>query len=658
MFKRLAFAVGVVLAAAPAFAQSSVVIAGPGAPGIVPGASGDVTVTLASTVAGGIGGAQFRLCYNPAVLTAGTPVVAAGLAGVVCSPPTDVNCPGAPTTRGISCSGFSAATFTLPAAVTVPFTVAAGAAGGSTPLVFGGPPAVGFFDGNGNAVAPVTQTAGTFAVQGAVITPPNLAYNPTTVTGVAFPPGAPGAATSQIVVTPSGGSGTGADATSRVNNCALTGAGVAAGGFTITGTPNLSFVGNVTTPQSIVLGCTRAAVVNTATLTCDERRPETAAAVPRIWQLSCPVGVPVAGPTLAYLPAPPGPVAFGNVTVPANSVQNIAVTPSGGAGGGTTTLGSCAITGTNASEFTVASAATLTFTAGTNTPQNLGIRFTPVLPVGAKTASVACTETIQGGATSTRTWNLTGTSVQAPAQFSANPAPPGPVALGSVLVGQTASSTIVVTNSAAANSQNLPLTGCTIANAPGVTVSPTTLNLAPGASGNLVLSFAPTAGGALPAGANLTCTDPLSFEATRTWNLTGTGVVNPVTVVPGAGNPQPGSTINLSGSSSQTIAFVNSSAAAVALTCAVAPAGAFVVNPVPLSVPANGTASVTVSLNPASTGTAAAVLTCTPAVGAAVTFNLAGFVPAAVNTMSAVGLWAMLGLLLGTGLVVVATRKQ
>lgn len=550
MLKRLAFVVGAVLAAAPAFSQNSIVAAGPGA-AVAPGNSGNATVTLSSNVAGGVAGAQFRLCFDPTLLTAGTPTVAAGLAGVVCAAPTDVNCP-APTTRGISCSGFSGSAFTLPAAVTFPFTVAGGAAVASTALTIADSnPIPRLFDQNATAIAPLTVTSGTFNIAVAATTPPNLTYNPSTAAGVTFPSGTAGAANASITVTPGGGSGSGAAATTTLNGC------TASAGFTISNAPiNFSFVGNTTTSQSINLSCTRGGAAQNGTLSCSETQGAGAAAT-RTWNLTCPQAVVISGPTLAYNPATPGPVAFGNVTIPANSVQNIVVTPSGGAGGGTTTLGACTIGGTNPAEFALVSTATLTFTAGVNTAQNLGVRFTPALPVGAKSATLNCTETVQNGATTTRTWNLTGTSIQAAAQFSANPAPPGPVAFGQVVVGQNASRTIVVTNPAPAGAQTLPLTGCAVANAPGVAVSPTSLNLAPGASGNLVLTYSPGAAGSLPANATLTCTDPLSFEATRTWNLTGTAVL-----------------------------------------------------------------------------------------------------PAAVPTLGGFGLWAMLGLMLGTGLVVVATRKQ
>jgi len=555
---RLAFCAAIGLCSMAASAQNTVTVVVPSAP-VAAGATGNVIVRLAGT---GIAAASFRLCYNNAVLTPGTIVVPAGLPGLVCNPavapnPPNSTCP-AGTNTAVACGGNApVGNWTLPQDVTIPFTVAANATGTSTPVPFG-TPIPNYSDGDGNSITP-TATGGTFPIAGVVITPPNLAYNPTTAAGVTFPSGVPGAATSQIVVTPSGGSGTGAEATSRVNNCALTGAGVAAGSFTITGTPNLGFVGNTTAPQNIGLGCVRVnGTANTATLTCDERRPETAAATPRSWTLTCPAGVPIAGPTLTYAPPAGGTVNFGTVNfpTPGQGNQNIVVTPSGGAGGGTTTLGSCTITGTQASQFAVTSAATLTFTAGTATSQNLAVRYTPTAAAAA-TATLTCSEAVQNGTTTPRSWTLSGAGSQLPGQFSANPAPPGPVAFGQVIVGQSAARTIVVTNSAAAGAQNLPLTGCTVANAPSVIVLPTSLNLAPGASGNLVLTYTPGSATALPANATLTCTDPLSFEATRTWNLTGEGIL-----------------------------------------------------------------------------------------------------PAAVPTLGGFGLWAMLGLMLGTGLVVVATRKQ
>ncbi len=458
-----------------------------------------------------------------------------------------------------------------------------------------------------------------------------------------------GTANSTISATPSGGSGSGAAATTTVNNC------TASAGFTV-GAVNFSFVGNATAPQNIALSCTRGAAAQTGTLTCDETRGA-AAAVQRTWNLSCPQAQTISGPTLGYSPVAGGTVAFGTVVfpTPGQGNQNIVVTPSGGAASGTTTLGGCTITTGQASQFTVTSAATLTFTAGVNTPQNLSVRYTPTA-AGAATSTLTCTETVQNGATTQRSWTLSGTGQQQAAQFSANPAPPGPVAFGSVVVGASTTRTITVSNPAPAGSASLPLIGCTIANAAGVTVSPTSLNVAPQGSGTLTLTYAPTAAATLPANATLTCSDPLVLEASRVWNLTGTAA-NPLT-----SSVASGATITVGGTAPQNVpvTFTNTGPAALTLNCT-APAAPFVVNPLTLNVPANGTAQLNVGIGQGNPGTYTGTLNCTVAgIGQNFTFNLAGTIapPVAVNAMSAVGLWAMLGLLLGTGLVVVSTRKQ
>jgi hypothetical protein len=508
---RLALCAAIGLFSMAAFAQNAVTVVVPGAP-VAAGATGNAIVRLAGI---GIAGASFRLCYSTTILTPGAIAIPTVLPGLSCNAPTAGNCP-VGTNQGISCAGFApAGTWMLPQEVTVPFTVAANATGTNTPLAFG-TPAPNYADNNGNDITP-TAAGANFPIAGVVTTPPNLTYAPTTAAGVTFPSGVAGAAVATITATPSGGSGIGAGAATTLNTC------TPSAGFTVTNAPiDFSFVGNATVAQTIQLACTRGVAAQTGTLACSEQQAA-GASVTRTWNLTCPQAVVIAGPPIAYAPAPPGPVAFGNVTIAANAVSNIVATPSGGAGGGTTTLGACAITGADAAQFALVSATTLTFTAGTTTPQNLGVRFTPALPVGTKIAALACTETVQSGATTIRFWNLTGVSVQAPPQFSANPAPPGPVAFGPVIVGQAASRTIVVTNPAAAGAANLPLTGCTLANAPGVVVSPTSLNLAPGASGNLALTFTPGSVSTL-SNATLTCTDPLVLEATRTWNLTGEGV--------------------------------------------------------------------------------------------------------------------------------------
>jgi hypothetical protein len=117
------------------------------------------------------------------------------------------------------------------------------------------------------------------------------------------------------------------------------------------------------------------------------------------------------GPSIAYNPAAGasagtgGPVNFTGVTTPGTTGNgSIVATPSGGAAAGTTTVGSFVLSGAAAANFAVTSAATLTFTAGTNTPQNITMTCTST--AAAQTANLQATETITNGATTQRFWVL------------------------------------------------------------------------------------------------------------------------------------------------------------------------------------------------------------------------------------------------------------
>ena len=122
-------------------------------------------------------------------------------------------------------------------------------------------------------------------------------------------------------------------------------------------------------------------------------------------------GGPPTGPSIAYNPAAGasagtgGPVNFTGVTTPGTTGNgSIVATPSGGAAAGTTTVGTFTLSGPDAANFAVTSAATLTFTAGTNTPQN--ITMTCTSGAAQRTANLQATETITNGATTQRFWQL------------------------------------------------------------------------------------------------------------------------------------------------------------------------------------------------------------------------------------------------------------
>ncbi len=116
------------------------------------------------------------------------------------------------------------------------------------------------------------------------------------------------------------------------------------------------------------------------------------------------------GPNIAYNPAAGasagtgGPVNFTGVTTPGTTGNgSIVATPSGGAAAGTTTVGTFTLSGPDAANFAVTNG-TLTFTAGTNTPQN--ITMTCTSGAAQRTANLQATETIANGATSQRFWQL------------------------------------------------------------------------------------------------------------------------------------------------------------------------------------------------------------------------------------------------------------
>lgn len=212
--------------------------------------------------------------------------------------------------------------------------------------------------------------------------------------------GSTGAGT--ISATPTGGFNSG---TTTLNSFSITGADAAS--FTLTSGTSLNFsVGGAA--QNITLTCTSGAVARTANLQATETITG-GATTQRFWVLNCPAGQ--LGPSLAYSPAAGatsgtgGPVSFTGVTTDGSTGNGtISVTPSGGQGSGQTTLGTFVLSGADAAFFTRTSPATLTFTAGVGTPQNVTLTCTAGLT--ARTANLQATETITNGATTQRFWVL------------------------------------------------------------------------------------------------------------------------------------------------------------------------------------------------------------------------------------------------------------
>lgn len=153
---------------------------------------------------------------------------------------------------------------------------------------------------SGGGAAPTCTVAnGAITVTGGVMNvPPTINYAPPTGTQITY---SAGGTASPIVATPSGGSGSGAAATTTVGPCTITGGGAA---FPTQPSGTLSFVGSTTTPQNITLpNCVPQVAVTNVTLSC----PESAGGgnpVARTWPLQCPAAAPAGTPpTLTYNPA-------------------------------------------------------------------------------------------------------------------------------------------------------------------------------------------------------------------------------------------------------------------------------------------------------------------------------------------------------------------
>ena len=112
--------------------------------------------------------------------------------------------------------------------------------------------------------------------------PPALAFNPSDASTINY---ATNGTASPIVVTPSGGFGSGTAATTTLSECSITNGGAA---FPTTTTLSLSFIGASTTLQNLSLpNCVRQSTAVNARLACLERRGALTQ-VERSWTLNCP----------------------------------------------------------------------------------------------------------------------------------------------------------------------------------------------------------------------------------------------------------------------------------------------------------------------------------------------------------------------------------
>ena len=238
-------------------------------------------------------------------------------------------------------------------------------------------------------------------------TPPSLSYAPTAGSSITFigsNPAIGAGAGASISVTATGGQGSGSSATSTLSQCRIT----AGSGFSFSG--SVSFVGPATGSQSLNLSCNRAAAGLSATLSCEEKIGA-ATATTRNWSLNCPLGLVVAPvpPDLSYLPASGDKVLLTTSPSLSNSQATafIAIDPIGGAGFGASankTLSECAISGADASAFSLANTTEVVLSPeGQNGYVDVNCARADSL---VRTATLSCIERTAGISPVSKTWPL------------------------------------------------------------------------------------------------------------------------------------------------------------------------------------------------------------------------------------------------------------
>lgn len=411
----------------------------------------------------------------------------------------------------------------------ITFTIAGTAPTGPTPLNIAFAPG-GQCIQDDLTVVPCQLNPGTITVV-AGATGPSISYAPAAgaTAGTGGPVNLPtgpigGSGTANIVATPSGGT---AGGVTTVGSCTVLGVNAPA----FTAPPgNLTFTAPTTTPQNLVVGCTRAATALTADLRCTET-VQGGATTNRFWVLNCPAGTPVpVGPTLTYSPVPTTTINFPTPPNPgANVNATINITPTGGVAGAgaTTTFGNCVLSGANPGAFAVLTTLPLSFPApgsGTATPLNL--RCTGAAT--AQTATLTCQETIGPSGTPTnRVWPLSCPAAPTAPIFGSTPAPGTTINFGNVQIPNSGNQSITVTNTGTAA---LNVSNCTVTGAGFTLLTPATFTVAPGGNATITVRFTPSTPG--PATGTLTCTHNAQAPTQVSWPLSATGVAPLVTAIP------------------------------------------------------------------------------------------------------------------------------
>lgn len=226
----------------------------------------------------------------------------------------------------------------------------------------------------------------------------------------------------------------------------------------------------------------------------------------------------------------------------------------------------------------------------------------------------------------------------------------------------------------AGNSAPLNLSQCTVAGADAadftVTAPVGAVTVAAGTTTNVVVRFAPTVAAPATRAATLTCPTPNATAPSATsFSVALSGAVTQVQpAVVGAGTAA--GAINVGQFTTgqvatRTFAFNNTGPSAGSVTCALTNAAAYSLAPAgALTVPANGSASYTLTLNTASAGSFGGTLTCTGVglTGSPIIYTLNGTVVVAqvvssIPTLSEAGKYLMFALMLGIGAFVVSRQR-
>lgn len=322
-------------------------------------------------------------------------------------------------------------------------------------------------------------------------------------------------ANSSIAVTPSLGSGTG---TSTVSGCAFSGA-VGATFTAPVGT--LTFTGSGTTAQNLNFSCvapTNGQPDGTATLTCSENIG--GSINPRVWNVTCPDGLPVAAPNVNYSQAGGTTITFPagasvGSSVPGSVSIDIDINggaPGGGAGPETASVSCSATAG-----FTVTggTAGPIAAVAANGTDTTAVVSCTSAASAQAGTLTCVASQVIDGGAPTTT--NTTYPLDCAAADVNITSAPPaGPISLAGAPLTNVSGS-IVLSNSGSDSTLGCSATGAV------------TLGVVPGtvpSAGSATVPYTCLTGAAGVAGTGqIVCqTQDPDAEATLTYDISCVGL--------------------------------------------------------------------------------------------------------------------------------------